>query len=163
MIFSYPGLFATMVYRLAHRLHELGVPLVPRIMSEHAYHRTAIDINPGAEIGSHFFIDHGAGVVVGATTSIGDRVRVYQGVTLGALSLPRDAGERLRDCKRHPTIEDDVIIYANATILGGETVVGARSIIGGNVWLTESVGPDTRVLLEQPRLVYIGATEGVRI
>ena len=163
VIFSYPGLFATMVYRLAHRLHELGVPLVPRIMSEHAYHRTAIDINPGAEIGSHFFIDHGSGVVVGATTSIGDRVRIYQGVTLGALSLPRDAGERLRDCKRHPTIEDDVIIYANATILGGETVVGARSIIGGNVWLTESVGPDTRVLLEQPRLVYIGATEGVRI
>lgn len=163
VIFSYPGLYATYIYRVAHLLSELEVPLLPRIMSEHAYHRTAIDINPEAKIGSHFFIDHGAGVVIGATTNIGDRVRIYQGVTLGALSLPRDAGERLRDCKRHPTIEDDVIIYANATILGGETVVGARSIIGGNVWLTESVGPDTRVLLEQPRLVYIGATEGVRI
>jgi serine O-acetyltransferase len=138
VIFSYPGLFATMVYRLAHRLHELEVPLIPRIMSEHAYHRTAIDINPEATIGSHFFIDHGSGVVIGATTTIGNRVRLYQGVTLGALSLPRDAGERLRNVKRHPTIEDDVIIYANATILGGETVVGTRSIIGGNVWLTES-------------------------
>jgi len=160
VIFSYPGLFATMIYRLAHRLHELGVPLVPRIMSEHAYHRTAIDINPEATIGSHFFIDHGSGVVVGATTTIGDRVRLYQGVTLGALSLPRDAGERLRNVKRHPTIEDDVIIYANATILGGETVVGARAIIGGNVWLTESVGPDTRVMLEPPKLVYFGREEG---
>ncbi|MDR2548683.1 MAG: serine acetyltransferase [Desulfobulbus sp.] len=162
VIFSYPGLFATMVYRLAHRLHELQVPLIPRIMSEQAYHRTAIDINPEATIGSHFFIDHGSGVVVGATTTIGNRVRLYQGVTLGALSLPRDAGARLRDIKRHPTIEDDVIVYANATILGGETVVGARSIIGGNVWLTESVGPDTRVMLEQPRLVYIGREEGGR-
>ncbi len=160
VIFSYPGLFATMIYRLAHRLHELEVPLIPRIMSEHAYHRTAIDINPEATIGSHFFIDHGSGVVVGATTTIGDRVRLYQGVTLGALSLPKDAGERLRNVKRHPTIEDDVIIYANATILGGETVVGARSIIGGNVWLTESVGPDTRVLLEPPKLVYFGRNEG---
>lgn len=160
VIFSYPGLFATMIYRLAHRLHELEVPLIPRIMSEHAYHRTAIDINPEATIGSHFFIDHGSGVVVGATTTIGNRVRLYQGVTLGALSLPRDAGERLRNVKRHPTIEDDVIIYANATILGGETVVGARSIVGGNVWLTESIGPDTRVMLEQPRLVYIGKEEG---
>ena len=163
VIFSYPGLFATMVYRLAHRLYELAVPLIPRIMSEHAYHRTAIDINPEATIGSHFFIDHGSGVVIGATTAIGDRVRIYQGVTLGALSLPKDAGERLRNVKRHPTIEDDVIIYANATILGGETVVGARSIIGGNVWLTESVGPDTRVMLEQPRLVYVGTEEGVRV
>lgn len=160
VIFSYPGLFATMIYRLAHRLHELEVPLIPRIMSEHAYHRTAIDINPEATIGSHFFIDHGSGVVIGATTTIGNRVRLYQGVTLGALSLPRDAGERLRNVKRHPTIEDDVIIYANATILGGETVVGTRSIIGGNVWLTESVGPDTRVMLEPPKLVYIGKEEG---
>ena len=160
VIFSYPGLFATMIYRLAHRLHELGVPLIPRIMSEHAYHRTAIDINPEATIGSHFFIDHGSGVVIGSTTTIGNRVRLYQGVTLGALSLPKDAGARLRNVKRHPTIEDDVIIYANATILGGQTVVGARSIIGGNVWLTESIGPDTRVMLEQPKLVYIGAQEG---
>lgn len=159
VIFSYPGLFATMVYRFAHTLHNLKVPLLPRIMSEHAFHRTAIDINPGATIGGWFFIDHGAGVVIGATTHIGDRVRIYQGVTLGALSLPRDAGERLRDIKRHPTIEDNVIIYANATILGGETVVGARSIIGGNVWLTESVGPDTKVLLEQPQLLYLGQGE----
>lgn len=156
VIFSYPGLFATMIYRLAHRLHDLEVPLIPRIMSEHAYHRTAIDINPRADIGSHFFIDHGSGVVIGSTSTIGNRVRIYQGVTLGALSLPRDAGARLRNVKRHPTIEDDVIIYANATILGGETVVGARSIIGGNVWLTQSVGPDTRVMLEPPRLVYVG-------
>lgn len=163
VIFSYPGLFATMIYRLAHRLHELEVPLLPRIMSEHAYHRTAIDINPEATIGSHFFIDHGSGVVIGATTTIGNRVRIYQGVTLGALSLPKDAGDRLRNVKRHPTIEDDVIIYANATILGGETVVGARSIIGGNVWLTESVGPDTRVMLEQPKLVYIGPEQGARV
>lgn len=156
VIFSYPGLFATMVYRVAHKIHELEVPLLPRIMSEHAFHRTAIDINPAAIIGSHFFIDHGAGVVIGATTNIGSRVRIYQGVTLGALSLPADAGERLRDVKRHPTIEDEVIIYANATILGGETVVGARSVIGGNVWLTKSVEPDTRVLLEQPSLLYLG-------
>lgn len=159
VIFSYPGLFATMVYRLAHRLVEMEVPLLPRIMSEYAYHRTTIDINPGAEIGASFFIDHGAGVVVGATSKIGARVRIYQGVTLGALSLPRDAGERLRNIKRHPTIEDDVIIYSNATILGGGTVVGARSIVGGNVWLTESVGPDTKVVLKQPKLVYIGNNE----
>ncbi len=156
VIFSYPGLFATMVYRLAHRLVELGVPIIPRIMSEYAYHRTAIDINPEANIGNNFFIDHGAGVVVGATTDIGDRVRVYQGVTLGALSLPKDAGEKLRNTKRHPTIEDDVILYANAIILGGDTVIGARSIIGGNVWLTRSVAPDTKVLLKQPELIYIG-------
>ena len=160
VIFSYPGLFATMIYRLAHRLHDLEVPLIPRIMSEHAYHRTAIDINPRAHIGSHFFIDHGSGVVVGSTSTIGNRVRIYQGVTLGALSLPRDAGTRLRDIKRHPTIEDDVIIYANATILGGETVIGTRSVIGGNVWLTQSVGPDTRVMLEPPRLVYVGPEQG---
>ncbi|HEB50485.1 MAG TPA: serine acetyltransferase [Desulfobulbus sp.] len=156
VVFSYPGLFAIMVYRLAHALVELEVPVIPRIMSEYAYHRTAIDINPEARIGASFFIDHGAGVVIGATTDIGDRVRVYQGVTLGALSLPRDAARRLRNSKRHPTIEDDVILYANATILGGETVVGARSIIGGNVWLTESVGPDTKVILKQPELVYLG-------
>lgn len=159
VVFSYPGLFATMVYRLAHRLFELEVPIIPRIMSEYAYHRTTIDINPEANIGGSFFIDHGAGVVIGATTDIGNRVRIYQGVTLGALSLPRDAGERLRHTKRHPTIKDDVIIYANATILGGDTMVGARSIIGGNVWLTRSVGSDTKVLLKQPELVYLGKKE----
>jgi len=156
VIFSYPGFFAILVYRLAHRLVELGVPIIPRIMSEYAYSRTSIDIHPGAEIGSSFFIDHGAGVVVGATTEIGSRVRIYQGVTLGALSLPRNAAAKLRNTKRHPTIEDDVIIYANATILGGKTVIGARSIVGGNVWLTESVGPDTKVLLKQPELIYLG-------
>jgi serine O-acetyltransferase len=159
VIFSYPGLYATCIYRVAHLLVELGVPLLPRIMSEHAYHRTAIDINPGAKIGSHFFIDHGAGVVIGATTTIGNRVRIYQGVTLGALSLPRDAGAKLRNTKRHPTIEDDVIIYANATILGGETVVGARSVIGGNVWMIKSVPPDTQVLLERHKLVYFATGE----
>ncbi len=156
VIFSYPGFYAIMIYRLAHLLVELGVPIIPRIMSEFAYSRTSIDIHPGARIGNSFFIDHGAGVVVGATTDIGNRVRIYQGVTLGALSLPRDAGARLRDTKRHPTIEDDVIIYANATILGGQTVIGARSIVGGNVWLTESIGPDTKVLLKQPELIYLG-------
>ncbi len=156
VIFSYPGLFAILVYRLAHTLIELEVPIIPRIMSEYAYHRTAIDIHPGATIGDSFFIDHGAGVVVGATSTIGSRVRIYQGVTLGALSLPRGAGELFKNTKRHPTIEDDVIIYANATILGGETVIGTRSIVGGNVWLTESIGPDTKVILKQPELVYIG-------
>ena len=156
VIFSYPGLFAILVYRLAHTLIELEVPIIPRIMSEYAYHQTAIDIHPGAVIGDSFFIDHGAGVVVGATSTIGSRVRIYQGVTLGALSLPRGAGELFKNTKRHPTIEDDVIIYANATILGGETVIGTRSIVGGNVWLTESIGPDTKVILKQPELVYIG-------
>jgi serine O-acetyltransferase len=159
VIFSYPGFFAILVYRVAHRLVELGVPIIPRIMSEYAYSRTSIDIHPGAEIGHSFFIDHGAGVVVGETTEIGNRVRIYQGVTLGALSLPRNAGPELRDTRRHPTIEDDVIIYANATILGGNTIIGARSIIGGNVWLTESVGSDTKVLLKQPELVYLGQKE----
>ena len=156
VIFSYPGLLATTVYRLAHLLVQQQVPIIPRIMSEYAYRRTTIDINPHAIIGSSFFIDHGAGVVIGATTEIGQRVRIYQGVTLGALSLPRDAGNRLRHTKRHPTIEDEVILYANATILGGETVIGARSIIGGNVWLTESVGPDTKVILKAPELIYLG-------
>ena len=159
VIFSYPGFFAVFVYRLAHALFTLGVPVLPRILSEYAYHRTAIDIHPGADIGESFFIDHGAGVVVGETCVIGNQVRLYQGVTLGALSLPKGAGKKLRDTKRHPTIEDDVVIYANATILGGDTVVGARSIVGGNVWLTKSIGPDTKVLLKQPELVYIGKDE----
>lgn len=159
VIFSYPGLFAVLVYRLAHRLCELEVPLLPRIMSEYAYHRTAIDIHPGAVIGDSFFIDHGAGVVIGETCTIGSRVRLYQGVTLGALSLPKGAGRQLKHVRRHPTIEDDAIIYANATILGGSTVIGARSIVGGNVWLTKSIGPDTKVLLKQPELIYIG-TDG---
>lgn len=154
VIFSYPGLLAITVYRMANVLLKLGVPTIPRIMTEHAHSMTGIDIHPGATIGKYFFIDHGTGVVIGETTEIGDRVRIYQGVTLGALSLPRDAGERYRNKKRHPTIEDDVIIYANTTILGGETIIGARSIIGGNVWLTESIPPDTKVLLKKPELSY---------
>lgn len=156
IIFSYPGLFAVTVHRLAHELYAHEVPFIPRIMSEYAHRLTGIDIHPGAGIGESFFIDHGTGVVIGETTQIGNRVRIYQGVTLGALSLPRGAGDLLRDKKRHPTIEEDVIIYAGATILGGDTVIGARSVIGGNVWVTESVPPDTRVFLKKPELVYRG-------
>jgi len=154
IIFSYPGIFAVTVYRVAHKLFELQVPLLPRIMTEHAHSLTGIDIHPGADIGERFVIDHGTGVVIGETTVIGKNVRIYQGVTLGALSLPKDAGERLRGKKRHPTIEDDVIVYSGATILGGNTVIGARSIIGGNVWITKSVPPDTKVIMETPKLVY---------
>jgi serine O-acetyltransferase len=157
VIFSYPGLFAVSVYRIAHELWEQGVPFIPRIMSEYAHSLTGIDVHPGAHIRESFFIDHGTGVVVGETTEIGRHVRLYQGVTLGALSLPRDAGELYRNKKRHPTIEDDVIIYAGATILGGETVIGAGSVIGGNVWLTESVPPDTRVFLKKPELIFKAA------
>jgi serine O-acetyltransferase len=154
IIFSYPGLFTVTVYRIAHQLHCLDVPLIPRMMSEYAHGQTGIDIHPAVEIGDRFFIDHGTGVVIGETTVIGDRVRIYQGVTLGALSLRKDECEKLRNRKRHPTIEDDVIIYANATILGGSTVIGARSVIGGNVWLTESVPPDTTVFLKKPELIF---------
>jgi serine O-acetyltransferase len=154
IIFSYPGMFAVTVQRAAHMLFESQVPLLPRIMTEHAHSLTGIDIHPGAEIGESFVIDHGTGVVIGETTVIGKNVRIYQGVTLGALSLPKDAGERLRGKKRHPTIEDDVIIYSGATILGGDTVIGARSVIGGSVWITESVPPDTKVIMEAPRLIY---------
>lgn len=156
IISSYPGLFAITVYRMGHKLYELDVPLLPRMMTEHAHSLTGIDIHPGAEIGESFFIDHGTGVVIGETTEIGKHVRIYQGVTLGALSLPRDARNRFKNKKRHPTIEDDVIIYSNATLLGAKAVIGARSIIGGNVWLTESVPPDTKILLKRPELVYIG-------
>ncbi len=154
VIFSYPGLLAITVYRLAHELHRLEVPIIPRIMTEWAHGETGIDINPAAQIGQGFFIDHGTGVVIGETTIIGNNVRIYQGVTLGALSLPRDAGEKMRNKKRHPTIEDNVIIYANTTILGGDTTIGADSIIGGNIWLTESVSTGTKVLLKKPELIY---------
>ncbi len=160
IIFSYPGLFAITVYRIAHQLLEQGVPLMPRIMTEYAHSQTGIDIHPGAHIGESFFIDHGTGVVVGETTEIGDRVRIYQGVTLGALSLPREAVDALRMKKRHPTIEDDVIIYGGATILGGDTVIGARTVIGGNVWLTESVPPDTKIFLKKPELIHKGTSGG---
>ncbi|WP_297055056.1 serine O-acetyltransferase EpsC [Thermosulfurimonas sp.] len=152
VIFCYPGFLAITVYRLAHELYRLKVPYLPRMMTEYAHSLTGIDIHPGATIGESFFIDHGTGVVIGETTVIGKRVRIYQGVTLGALSVPREAVEELRYRKRHPTIEDDVIIYSNATILGGNTVIGARSIIGGNVWITESIPPDTKVFLKKPEL-----------
>lgn len=156
IIFSYPSIYAVMVYRLAHELHKMRVPLMPRIMTEHAHHRTGIDIHPGTEIGSRFFIDHGTGVVIGGTAVIGSNVKIYQGVTLGAFSFDQDASGRLvRDTKRHPTIEDDVVIYAGATILGGETVIGRGSVIGGNVWLTHSVPPGTRVLQDSPNLRII--------
>ncbi len=159
IIFSYPGLWAITVYRLAHQLFKQEVPLMPRIMTEYAHSQTGIDIHPGAQIGESFFIDHGTGVVVGETTKIGNRVRLYQGVTLGALSVPREEVDSLRHKKRHPTVQDDVIIYAGATILGGKTVIGARSIIGGNVWLTDSVPPDTKVFLKKPELIYKNAAQ----
>ncbi|MEW6356808.1 MAG: serine O-acetyltransferase EpsC [Planctomycetota bacterium] len=159
VIFSYPGLFAVTTYRIAHEIHLLGVPLIPRMMTEYAHSVTGIDIHPGATIGKRFFIDHGTGVVVGETTEIGDNVKLYQGVTLGALSFPKNAkGQLIRGHKRHPTIEDNVTIYAGATILGGDTVVGKGSVVGGNVWLTESVPPGTKVTLETPRLKYKNRT-----
>ncbi|MDR2898127.1 MAG: serine acetyltransferase [Spirochaetaceae bacterium] len=141
VILSYPGLEAILVHRIAHLLHKNGIPLIPRIMSEYIHGKTGIDIHPGAEIGDYFFIDHGTGVVIGETCVIGQNVKVYQGVTLGALSVKKEFHGK----KRHPTIEDEVTIYAGATILGGETVVGKGSIIGGNVWLTESVEAGSRI------------------
>jgi len=162
VIFSYPGIFAITVYRIAHLLNKYNVPLLPRIMTEYTHGQTGIDIHPRALIGERFVIDHGTGVVIGETTTIGHDVRLYQGVTLGALSLPWGAGSKLRKQKRHPDIEDEVIIYSGATILGGNTVIGARSVIGGNVWLTESVPPDTRVMMEKPRLVYKNGSESRR-
>jgi serine O-acetyltransferase len=153
IVFCYPGFAAVTVYRLAHELHTLGVPLIPRMMTEYAHTQTGIDIHPGAQIGSQFFIDHGTGVVIGETSRIGDGVKIYQGVTLGALSFPKDEkGQIVRDRKRHPTIEDQVILYANATILGGETVIGHNSVIGSSVWITRSVEPYTTVTIESPRL-----------
>ncbi|NPE30800.1 serine acetyltransferase [Methanococcoides sp. SA1] len=155
IIFSYPGIFALMVYRVAHELHEQDIKILPRIMTEYAHSVVGIDIHPGAKIGKGFFIDHGTGVVIGETSVIGANVRIYQGVTLGSLSFPRDEkGQIIRDLKRHPTIEDDVVIYSNSTILGGDTVIGARSVVGGNVWLTRSVPADTKVLIEEPKLIF---------
>lgn len=137
VLVAYPGFYATAVYRFSHHLHQLNLPVLPRVFSEHAHSKTGIDIHPGAQIGRSFFIDHGTGIVIGETAEIGDYVKIYQGVTLGALNVSKDQAAR----KRHPTIEDHVVIYSGATILGGETVVGHNSIIGGNVWLTESVLP----------------------
>ena len=146
VILCYPGHFAITVHRMAHILWNLKVPLLPRMMTEHAHRVTGIDLHPGARTGAHFFIDHGTGVVVGETTIIGDRVRIYQGVTLGALSMPAPEVELHRDgVKRHPTLEDNVIVYAGATILGGETVVGRGSVIEGNAWVVNSVPPGSRV------------------
>ncbi|MEN6627780.1 MAG: serine O-acetyltransferase EpsC [Candidatus Sumerlaeia bacterium] len=153
IILSYPGFEAVATYRIAHELHRLGVPLLPRIMTEHAHTRTGCDIHPGAEIGRSFFIDHATGVVIGETTTIGDRVKLYQGVTLGALSFQVDAqGKLVRGLKRHPTIEDDVVIYAGATILGGKTVIGKGSVIGGSCWITRSIPPGTKVTLQDPKM-----------
>ena len=154
IIFCYPGLEAISVYRVAHELHALLVPYIPRMMTELAHSKTGIDIHPGARIGPGFFIDHGTGVVIGETCDIGTNVKLYQGVTLGALSFERtDAGELVHGSyKRHPTLRDGVVVYANATILGGQTVVGERAVIGSNVWLTESVPADTTVVLEKPKL-----------
>ena len=150
IIFSYPGIFAISIYRIAHILYELKIPFIPRIMTEHAHSKTGIDINPGATIGEYFFIDHGTGIVIGETTTIGDHVKIYQGVTLGALSTMK--GQELSGVKRHPTIEDNVVIYANTTILGGETVVGKGSVVAGNTFLTQSVPANTTVSAYMPEL-----------
>lgn len=139
--YAYPGFYAIAIYRFAHELHLRKVPLIPRIWTEFAHGKTGIDIHPGATIGRHFFIDHGTGIVIGETTVIGNNVKLYQGVTLGALSVSKD----IANTKRHPTVEDDVTIYSNATILGGETVIGKGSLIGGNVWITSSIAPDSTV------------------
>lgn len=152
IIFSYPGLFAITVYRLAHVLHQLGVPMIPRIMTEHAHSVTGIDIHPGASIGDYFFIDHGTGIVIGETTVIGRRVKIYQGVTLGGLSTR--GGQSLRGTKRHPTIGDDVTIYANAAILGGNTVIGHNCVIGASAFITESVPPCTTVSMKDRPMEY---------
>lgn len=161
IIFCYPGMEAIAVHRVAHEMLLLGIPLIPRMMTELAHSRTGIDLHPGARIGPGFFIDHGTGVVIGETCDIGRNVKLYQGVTLGALSFPRDAaGNIIRGMKRHPTLEDEVVVYANATILGGDTVVGHHAVIGSNVWLTQSVPARTVVTMEKPSLRFRGpATE----
>ena len=146
IIFCYPGFFAIFIYRIAHELYHLKTPSIPRIMSEYAHSQTGIDINPGAEIGEYFFIDHGTGVVIGETAKIGNHVKIYQGVTLGALSTR--SGQLLRDVKRHPTIEDDVTIYSSASILGGETIIGKGVVVGGNCFITESVPAGSHVTVK---------------
>ena len=152
VVMSYPGIYAITVNRLAHALYEQQVPLIPRVMSEHAHTRTGIDIHPGAQIGPGFFIDHGTGVVIGETCVIGRRVKLYQGVTLGALSFPKDAnGRPVKGIKRHPDVEDEVVIYAGATILGGDTRIGHGSIVGANVWLVHSVPPFSKVYNAEPQ------------
>ncbi len=151
VVMAYPGLYAVTIHRLAHVLYKLKVPIIPRVMSELAHSKTGIDIHPGATIGERFFIDHGTGVVIGETTVIGRNVRLYQGVTLGGLSFEKDSnGALVKGLKRHPNIEDNVVIYANATILGGDTTIGHDSEIGGNVWIKESVPPYSRVYNKPP-------------
>lgn len=152
-ILAYPAILAVTIYRYAHELYRMDVPLIPRIMTEHVHHRTGIDIHPGARIGRSFFIDHGTGVVIGETTEIGDNVKIYQGVTLGALSFPKDErGRLIRGHKRHPTVGNNVTIYANAIILGGDTVIGDGAIVGGSVFLTQSVAPGHQVAITPPVL-----------
>jgi len=152
IIYSYPGLYAILVNRFAHELFLLGVPLIPRVMTEHAHSKTGIDIHPGATIGKYFFIDHGTGIVIGETTEIGENVKIYQGVTLGALSTR--GGQSLRSKKRHPTIEDNVTIYSGASILGGATVVGKNAVIGGNAFITKSVPAGAKVSIKNLELMY---------
>jgi serine O-acetyltransferase len=149
VIFCYPGLYAITCYRMAHQLLRDGASIIPRMITEHAHEKTGIDIHPGATIGKWFFIDHGTGIVIGETTIIGERVRIYQGVTLGGRSVAKGKAHAADSKKRHPTIEDDVIIYANATILGGETVIGRGAIVGGNCWVTKSVEPGARVTVDE--------------
>ena len=146
ILLCYPGTYAITVYRMAHALLDEGAVVVPRMMTEIAHRRTGVDLHPGADIGASFFIDHGTGVVIGETTKIGDRVRIYQGVTLGALTVPHGEARPLPGQRRHPTLEDDVVIYANATILGGDTVIGKGSVVGGNAFVTASVPPGSRVV-----------------
>lgn len=152
IILSYPGLYTITVNRIAHELFELSVPLIPRIMTEHAHSKTGIDIHPGATIGKYFFMDHGTGIVVGETTIIGENVKVYQGVTIGALSTR--GGQKLKGVKRHPTIEDNVTIYSGASVLGGETIIGKNSVIGSNAFITSSIAPETRVSIKNQELNY---------
>lgn len=152
IVLSYPCLYAIATYRIAHELYTRDVPMMPRMMSEHAHALTGVEIHPGAQIGQNFFIDHGTGVVIGETSEIGNNVRIYQGVTLGAKSLPHREVPKLRNKKRHPTIEDNVVIYSGATILGGKTVIGRGSVVGGNVWITSSIPPHTTVTIAPPKL-----------
>lgn len=155
VILSYPCVLAITTYRIAHELYIRGISLVPRIMSEYAHSKTGIDIHPGAKIGKNFFIDHGTGVVIGETAEIGDNVKIYQGVTLGALSFPKnEKGLIIKGRKRHPTISNNVVIYSGATLLGGETIIGDAAVIGGNVWITSSIPPDTQVTIVPPKLRY---------
>lgn len=158
IILTYPGLYALLVYRVAHIMVELDIPFLPRMITEHAHQVTGIDLHPGATIGRHIMIDHGTGIVVGETATVGDHVKIYQGVTLGALYFPRDeSGSMLRKTKRHPTVEDYVVLYAHATVLGGDTVIGHHSVIGSNAWVTESVPPYSKALYQAETVVHTRA------